>query len=129
MYQAFKDMPTPLKFLTTHALACFALFLAAVIPGIPITFHGEAMESQEIWAKGAGIPTVAVGLAMPVMAILFLLRWQYCRQLYSVVFVSSMIMPFLFWQELSKVMFGMVISCAIVGYLFMNRQARAYFSS
>ena len=129
MYQAFKEMPTLLKFITAHALACFVFFLAAVIPGIPITFNGEVMESQQLWAKGVGLPTVATGLAMPVIGVLFLRRWQYCRQVYSVALVSFMVVPFVLWQELPLIIFGVVLSCAIIGYLFLNGQARAYFSS
>ena len=129
MYQAFKEMPTLLKFITVHALACFVFFVAAVIPGIPITFNGEVMESQELWAKGIGLPTVAIGLAMPALGVLFLRRWQYCRQLYSVVLVSVMVVPVILWQELLSIIFGAVLSCAIIGYLFINRQSRAYFGS
>ncbi|MCK0152932.1 hypothetical protein MWU49_04400 [Alcanivorax sp. S6407] len=129
MYQAFKEMPTLLKFLTVHALACFVFFWAAVIPGIPITFNGEVMESQEIWNKGIGLPTVAVGLVMPALGVLFLRRWRYCRQLYSVVLVSAMVVPVVLWQELPLIIFGALLSCAVIGYLFINGQARAYFSS
>jgi hypothetical protein len=104
-------------------------FLAAVIPGIPITFNGEVMESQQLWAKGVGLPTVAIGLAMPIIGVLFLRRWQYCRQVYSVGLVSVMVVPFVLWQELPSIVFGVVLSCAIIGYLFINERARAYFSS
>lgn len=129
MYQAFKEMPTLLKFITVHALACFVFFLAAVIPGIPITFNGEVMTSQQLWAKGVGLPIVVIGLAMPVIGVLFLRRWKYCRQVYSVALMSVMVVPFMLWQELASVIFGVVLSCAIIGYLFINGQARAYFSS
>jgi hypothetical protein len=129
MYQAFKVMPTLLKFITVHALACFIFFLAAVIPGIPITFNGEAIESQQLWAKGFGYPTVAIGLAMPVIGVLFLRRWQYCRQVYSATLVSVMVIPFVLWQELPSIIFGAVLSCAIISYLFINGRVRAYFSS
>jgi hypothetical protein len=129
MYQAFKEMPTLLKFMTVHTLACFVFFLAAVIPGIPITFNGEVMESQQLWAKGVGLPAVAIGLSMPVIGILFLQRWQYCRQVYSVALVSVMVVPFVLWHEQPSIIFGVVLSCAIIGYLFINGKARAYFSS
>jgi len=129
MYQAFKDMPTLIKFFTGHALFCFVFFLAAIIPGIPITFNGEVMESQDLWAKGVGLPTAVVGLAFPIAGILILRRWPYCRQLYSVILLSVLVGPYVFWQELASVVFGAVLSSAIIAYLFLNGQARAYFSS
>ena len=129
MYQAFKEMPTLLKFITTHALVCFVFFLAVVIPGIPITFNGEVMESQELWAKGLGLPTMAVGLSLPVAGILILRRWKYCRQLYSAILLSVLVGPYVYWQEVSSLVFGVVLSCAIIGYLFLNSLSRAYFSS
>lgn len=129
MYQAFKDMPTLLKYITGHALVCFVFFLAVVIPGIPITFNGDVMESQELWEKGLGLPIAAIGLIMPVVGILILKRWQYSRHLYGLLLVSVLVAPYLVWQEPVSVAFGIVLSCAIIGYLFINRKARAYFSS
>ncbi len=129
MYQAFKEMPILLKFMTVHALACFIFFLASVIPGIPISFNGEVMESQQLWAKGVGLYAMVIGLVMPVIGVLFLRRWQYCRQVYSVALLSVLVFPFVLWQELTSVIFGVALSCAIIGYLFINGQARAYFSS
>ncbi|MES9826358.1 MAG: hypothetical protein ABW127_18205 [Candidatus Thiodiazotropha endolucinida] len=77
MYQAFKEMPTLLKFITAHALFCFMFFMAVVIPGIPITFKGELMEFYDLWE--GGLPTAAMGLSMPVVGVLLLKRWQYAR--------------------------------------------------
>ncbi|MBY6212796.1 hypothetical protein KUV95_14655 [Microbulbifer agarilyticus] len=122
-------MPILLKFITGHALVCFVFFLAVVIPGVPITFNGELMESQELWARGVGLPTIAVGLSLPVAGMLILRRWQYCRQLYSIIILSVLIAPYAYWQEIPSLIFGVVLSCAIIGYLFLNRQARAFFSS
>jgi hypothetical protein len=129
MYQAFKEMPTLLKFITGHALVCFVFFVAAVILGVPIAFNGEVLESQELWAKGVGLPTVAIGLALPVVGVLFLLRWQYCRQVYSLILVAVMVAPYVIWREVSSLIFGLVLSCAIIGYLFLNGKVRAYFRS
>lgn len=129
MYQAFREMPTLLKFITAHALVCFVFFLAVVIPGMPITVNGEVMESSELWSIGLGLPTAAVGLAMPVVGVLILKRWQYSRQLYALILVSVLVVPYLVWQQLVLALFGVVLSCAIISYLFINRKARAYFSS
>ncbi len=129
LYQAFKDMPTLLKFFTGHALVCFLFFLAAVIPGIPISFNGEVIESQELWSKGVGLRVAAMGLVMPLVGILILKRWKYCRQLYAATLLWALVTPYVFGQELGPIIFGVVISCAITGYLFINVQARAYFAS
>ena len=129
MYQAFKDMPTLLKFITTHALVCFVLFVAVVIPGIPITFNGEVMESGELWARGLGLPTVAVGLTMPIAGVLILKRWQYSRQFYGLLLASVLVTPYIVWQDIILAGFGVLLSCAMIGYLFINKKARAYFSS
>ena len=129
MYQSFKNMPMILKFITVHAIACFIFFVAAVIPGTPITYNGEVMASQELWAHGVGLHIVAIGIAMPVMGMLFLQRWLYSRQLYSITFIFLMVFPFVLWQELYSAIFSAVISCVIITYLFLNRQACAYFSS
>lgn len=129
MYQAFREMPTLLKFITAHALVCFVFFLTVVIPGIPITVNGEVMESSELWSRGLGFPTAAVGLAMPVVGVLILKRWQYSRQLYALSLVSVLVAPYLVWQQLVLALFGVVLSCVIISYLFINGKARAYFSS
>jgi hypothetical protein len=129
MYQAFKDMPTFLKFITAHALVCFVFFLAVVIPGIPITFNGEVMTSQDIWAKGLGLPIMAVGLSLPSAGILLLRRRQYCRHFYSITLLLVLIGPYVYWQEVRSFIFCVVLSGAIIGYLFLNGQSRAYFSS
>ena len=129
MYQAFKDMPIPLKFITAHALVCFVFFVVVVIPGISITFNGEVMDSSELWARGLGLPTVAIGLAMPIMGVLILKRWQYARQFYALLILSVLVAPYVVWQEPVSAAFGVVLSCATIGYLFINRRVCAYFSS
>ncbi|SCZ54426.1 hypothetical protein SAMN03097708_00968 [Thiohalomonas denitrificans] len=129
MYQAFKDMPPFLKFLTVHALACIFIFLAVVIPGVPITFEGEVMESSDLWTRGLGLPTAFIGLAMPVAGGLFLKRWRYSRQLYAGLMVSVLVAPYVIWQQLLPAVFGVITSCAIIAYLFINQKARAYFGS
>jgi hypothetical protein len=130
MYQAFKEMPTFLKFITGHALVCFLFFLAAVIPGIPITVNGEVMESQELWVKGDGLRVALMGLAMPMVGLLILRRWKYCRQLYTVTIASVLVAPYVFRQDIiGTIVFGVLVSCAITAYLFLNIKARAYFSS
>ena len=122
-------MPTLLKFITAHALVCSVLFLAAVIPGMPITVNGELIESSELWSRGLGLPMAVVGLAMPVVGVLILKRWQYSRQLYALILASVLIVPYVVWQQLVLALFGVVLSCAIISYLFINRKARAYFAS
>lgn len=129
MYHAFQEMPMLLKFITAHALFCFVFFLAVVIPGIPITVDGEVMESSELWSEGLGLPTAAVGLAMPIAGVLILKRWHYSRQFYALILVSVLVAPYLVWQQIVLALFGVVLSCAIISYLFINRKARAYFSS
>ncbi len=129
LYQVFKKIPILLKFFTGHALVCFLFFLAAVIPGIPITYNGEVIESQELWAKGVGLQTAAMGLVMPLAGILILMRWQYCRQFYAVSLWWVLASPYVFEQELAPLVFGAVLPFVITGYLFINVQARAYFSS
>ncbi|MBT3012970.1 MAG: hypothetical protein KUF77_15395 [Candidatus Thiodiazotropha sp. (ex Lucina aurantia)] len=127
MYQAFKAMPTLLKFITAHALFCFMFFMAVVILGIPITFKGELMEFYDLWE--GGLPTAAMGLSMPVAGVLLLKRWQYARYIYSFLFISVMVAPYVYWQQLPAIIFGIIFSCGIIGYLFLNRSAREYFSS
>lgn len=130
MHEAFKDMPTLLKFITVHALLCFALFVVVVvIPGIPITFNGEIIDSSELWVRGLGLPTVVIGLTMPIAGFLMLKRWQYSRQFYAFLLVSFMVGPYVVWQQLVPMVFGVVLSCAIIGYLFINREVRVYFGS
>lgn len=129
MYQAFKDMPKLLKFITAHAFFCAVFFLAVVIPGIPIRFNGQLMESSDLWKSGLALPTAAVGLAMPLAGVLLLRRWQYARYLYVLFFVSLLIAPYLYWHQLVQALFGTALSCGVIGYLFINKAVRAYFNS
>lgn len=128
MYQAFREMPTLLKFITVHALICFVFFLAVVIPDMPIMVNGEVMESSELWSRGLGM-LPAVGLALPVVGVQILKRWPYSRQLYTLILVSVLVAPYLVRLQLVLALFGVVLSCAIISYLFINEKARAYFSS
>jgi len=61
--------------------------------------------------------------------VLILKRWQYSRQLYTLILVSVLVAPYLIWQQLVLALFEVVLSCAIISYLFINKKARAYFSS
>lgn len=129
MYQSFKDMPIFLKFITAHALVMFMLFVATVVPGIPITFNGEVMESQELWAKSVGVFTALVGLMLPVCGILILKRLPYARHVYVLVISLVLVAPYVYWQELIGVAFGIVLITAVTIYLYKNGGVRAYFSS
>lgn len=131
MYKSFKEMPIFLKFITAHALVCFLLFVAAVIPEIPIIFNDEVMETQELWEKGIGIRfhLAISGLAMPATGILILKRWHYARQFYALLLISLLVAPYIVWQDLISTIYGMVLAFSIIGYMFFHGQARAYFSS
>ncbi|WP_299599701.1 hypothetical protein [uncultured Microbulbifer sp.] len=129
MYQAFSEMPTLLKFLTAHALVCIYLLLAVFVPGIPISFNGVAMGTAELWESGLAISTALVGLLMPVSAVLFLWRWKYSRQTYSVLLAAVMIIPFALMRQVPSIIFGACLTAVILGYLFFNSGVRAYFRS
>jgi len=127
MYDAFQKMPIILKFLTVHATACFFFFVAAVIPGIPFSFNGEVMSYTETWSSGAGMFTVYIGLAMPFCAWLMLKRKTYSRQIYLFVLISVLIAPYLYWKDFTSIIFGVILTILIAGYMFGKPSVRSYF--
>lgn len=129
MIKAFWEMPTILKFLTAHALACFLFVIGLVIPGSPMSFNGVPVESQEFWDKGYALPTFIIGIIMPLLGVSLLKKWVYSRHIYSVVFVLVLVAPYVYWQEIESTIFGVVLSAMVIGYLFINGKVREYFNS
>jgi len=128
MYETFKKMPTILKFLTAHALVCFIFLLAAIVPGIPISVNGQEMTITELWSRGFGYPIIFIGVAMPICALLMLKRVKYSRLIYLVILSSSLILPFIYMQEIFSILFGIALTTAIGVYLYGKSTVRSYFS-
>ena len=129
MYESFKKMPVFLKFITVHALACFVFAVMVLVPGMTITYNGEPMKSAELWDKGLALLIVFIGLSLPVAGVLLVKRSQYSRKFYSALLLLVMVVPYIYWQEYVSLIFGVAVSAAIIGYLFISGGVRAYFSS
>ena len=122
-------MPTILKFITVHALACFMFLLAVVVPGIPFSVNGEVLTSEEIWESGYGVSVFFVGTVMPLLGILLLIRTKNCRGLYVFAIACVLILPYLYWQQYLLALIGLAFSVAMALYLFKNKRVLAYFGS
>ncbi len=127
MYKSYKTMPSFLRFIIVHALACILFFIAAVIPGIPISVYGEQITSSEIWSSGYGLKVCFVGLALPMCAILLLKRKSYSRQIYVFVLGLILIGSYDVVENMSLVIFGLIITSSITGYLYASKAVRSVF--
>ena len=129
MIRSFFNMPLMLRFITAHAILCFAFFIAVLIPGIPFQIDGKVVSKNEVWASGIGASVVILGLLMPTTGILLLKRWRYSRELYSTILGVTLILPYAIWSDLIGMVFGIVMTIVISCYLFINKNVRAYLAS
>ncbi|TVZ39029.1 hypothetical protein P886_3416 [Alteromonadaceae bacterium 2753L.S.0a.02] len=129
MYQNFLLMPTVLKFMTVHAMACSFFLLVAVIPGVPFTVNGEVLSYKEAWESGYSVNLLVIGVVMPILAVQLLARRKYCRQLYTAASACVLILPYLYWQQYALAMLGLACTLVITLYLFKNGRVLAYFGS
>ncbi len=128
MYKAFKDMPVLLKFITMHSFASLVLFLDAIIPGIPLFINGEDLNPHELWSRGLGELQVVFGISMPLVGFLFLKRWHPARLVYILLISCVLVVfPYVHLQDFAITIFGVILTCIMIVYLFFNKKVNAYF--
>jgi hypothetical protein len=129
--ESFKSMPLLMRFITGHALLCFFFLLKASIPqmGGDFSYKGQIMGFQEIWQNGLGVYLLLLGSAFPLSGVLMLRKWQYSRQLYSVVLLSAFIVPNANSDSLVYLPLALIIPCLLITYLFKYSKVRQYYGT
>jgi hypothetical protein len=131
MYQNFKSMPTILRFITGHALACICLLLGSIIPHDSFSINGQPATYAEWWGSGAGILASILGIIFPIAGYLFLIRSNRARLIYLVGFFIAAISPLLYFGQIQIIeALGGIIFMAIFGwYLYKANSVQTYFES
>ncbi|WP_426357272.1 hypothetical protein ACPUVO_12445 [Pseudocolwellia sp. HL-MZ19] len=127
----FKSMPPILKLITVHGVFCFLFFLSAVIPGFDVnfTYKGQPMGFDEIWQNDLGVHLILIGLFFPISAVLLLKKWQYCRQFYSFVILTTFIVQNANSGSFMYLPFALIVPSLLIVYLFKYDKVKVYFGT
>jgi hypothetical protein len=129
MWVSFKEMPTPLKFITGHAIACIFLLLGSVIPHDSFSMYGQPVSYAVWWSSGAGLYASFLGAIMPVTAYLMLKRLSRARIIYLVALSIAIVAPYLYWGQLQYAAIDMVVVGLFGWYLYGAKSVQRYFTS
>ena len=69
-----------------------------------------------------------MGIALPIVAVLFLRRSRYARPSYSVAISFGLITPFVYMGQLNNAVFGVAVTGVIIAYLYLSSSVKAYFA-
>jgi len=87
------------------------------------------MGYDEIWKNGLGVHLILKGLLFPTSAILFLKKWQYCRQFYALVILATFAIPNANGDSFIYLPVALIIPCLIIAYLFKYDKVKVYFGT
>ena len=125
--QNIRDMPTWLKLMTAHCLACFVGFAAFAIPRSNMRFNGRQVTYAEFWASMGWLLGVC-GVFLTVAGVLFLLRVGIGRYFYLANFAALLVGLQLYRGNVLGAAIGAGFVVALGAYLFRNERMRAYFA-
>jgi hypothetical protein len=127
MLANFKSMPTVLKFFTCHALACFILLAASIIPSGSFNINGRVVSYSEWWSSGVGPFASSLGIAGPVVALLLLKKRRHARAVYLGFLVTSLVLPYPMTGESWLALVGLAITGLAAAYLYRTASVARYF--
>ncbi len=134
----FNKMPSPLRFLTVHALISSVFFIFSVIPVVPVSFFGissRRVSYAEWWSSGLGISASIIGIILPISGYMLLSRNKYARVTYisSIVFACILYPLLIFGLQGESIISLILVLVAILGilsaYLYLNKSVKSYFTS
>lgn len=129
MWRNFRAMPTLLKFITGHAIACVGFLLMSVIPGGSFEINGRAVSYSEWWSSGAGSFSSALGIFMPIIGVLLLQKSRYARPAYLFVVLPALVVPFPLTGQAELALVGLAIVVLLALYLYVRQPVQWYFAS
>ena len=129
MWVSFKEMPTPLKFITGHAIACIFLLLGSIIPHNSFSIDGQHVSYAVWWSSGAGPFASVLGVIMSMSGYLLLKRSNRARVTYLMALSVALIAPYLFWRQFESAAFGIAIVVLVGWYLYGRQSVQVYFTS
>jgi hypothetical protein len=129
MWASFKEMPTLLKFLTGHSLACIFLMILSIIPHNSFAIEGHSVSYAVWWSSGAGPFASLLGIIMPVSGYLLLQRSHRARISYLTALSVGLIAPYLLCGQFGLAAFGIALVAAIGWYLYGRQTVQTYFAS
>jgi len=128
VWENFKSMPTLLKFLTAHAIACVALLLGSVIPHDSFSVNGHAVSYAVWWSSGVGPFASLVGVVGPIVGVLLLRKSPHARLAYLGFLLLGLIVPYpLFGSPLMALAGAAAIGVAVL-YLYKLPAVQTYFA-
>ena len=128
MWENFKSMPTLLKFLTAHAIACIFFLIGSVFPHDSYVIHGRPVTHAEWWSSGVGVYGSVLGVLMASAGVLLVLRHPFSRPFYLGIFSLGMTTPYFLFGEHWSSLFSLLVAGLIGAYLYLNTAVKAYFS-
>jgi hypothetical protein len=121
-------MPILLKFLTAHALACFAFLVVSVIPSNAFAINGRHVSYAVWWSSGAGAFASLLGLAGLGVGVLLLSKWRHARIAYLGFLALAMVVPYPVVGHPGLALVGLAVVGAVALYLYRKRTTQCYFA-
>ena len=126
MWSNFKAMPTLLKFITSHAIACVVMLLMSIIPGSTFRIDGRVVSYSEWWSSGVGLIASALGIAMPIAGVLLLKKFCYARPAYLFAVLFAFVSPYPLLGKSEGIFVGLVIVGLLALYLYARKSVQRY---
>jgi hypothetical protein len=128
MWANFKSMPRVLKFITAHALCCFAFLVMSVVPNDFLYLNGQNVTYSEWWSSGAGPFASLIGIVGPIVGWLLLSKKPHARAEYLAFSALALIVPFPLMGDWATALIGVLFVCAEALYLYKWRGVQVYFA-
>jgi len=124
----FISMPLLLKLLTVHALSCVLGLINSVFPRGTLHLYGHAATYAEWWSSGAGVYFAALGIAGPIVGVLFLRKSRYCRQAYLGFLILALVVPYVAAGSPAHTLITVAVICTTMAYLYKWWATKEYFA-
>lgn len=128
MWVNFKSMPLLLKFLTAHALACFAFFVTTLVPSSSFVLNGHHVSFSTWWSSGVGFFASLVGVVGLAVGLLLLTKWRHARIAYLGFLILVLVVPYPIVGHPALALVGLATVGALALYLYRRQSIQCYFA-